>query len=249
MSSTTLDVGTRLLTLRPGPSRDTPAGFTLAQYQGHDRAELLLLLALGFVGKGFDRDDHISVVAGDINVPGSAKGDDAIGNLILFCINLIGVPPPGACPRTVPLVRRNVVDDRSLIGALPDHCLHVDLVEAVHPPLDDRHHLGRGSRHVLVGVLDRTLLESLDPKDASRSVGEMFLTQPPPPFALPSESCRTAAERMVSSGLERLPVVTDPVSMRLVGIVSRSDLLKPQRSRYEEEMQREGIFRFGGGAQ
>lgn len=54
---------------------------------------------------------------------------------------------------------------------------------------------------------------------------------------------------MVSSGLERLPVVTDPVSMRLVGIVSRSDLLKPQRSRYEEEMQREGVFRFGGGAQ
>jgi H+/Cl- antiporter ClcA len=97
----------------------------------------------------------------------------------------------------------------------------------------------------LVGILDRALLEKADRSDPSRTIGEAFITTPPPPFALPDESCRTAAERMVSTGLERLPVVADAASMRLVGIISRSDLLKPLRSRYEEEVHRERIFKLG----
>jgi len=44
---------------------------------------------------------------------------------------------------------------------------------------------------------------------------------------------------LAAVGLERLPVVDDAQSMRLIGIVSRSDLLKPTRALHEEEMQRE----------
>jgi len=39
--------------------------------------------------------------------------------------------------------------------------------------------------------------------------------------------------------LERLPVVADRESMRLVGIVSRSDLVKPSRAHFDEEERQE----------
>ena len=97
----------------------------------------------------------------------------------------------------------------------------------------------------LVGVVDRTLIEVACARDPTQSVGEIFADQPPPPYALAHESCRVVAERLVTTSLERLPVVADVDSLRLVGIVSRSDLLKPLRSRYEEEELRERVFRLG----
>ncbi len=50
-------------------------------------------------------------------------------------------------------------------------------------------------------------------------------------MALPGETCRTIANRLAVHGLERVPVVTDAQSRRLVGIISRSDLVKPSRWR------------------
>ena len=97
----------------------------------------------------------------------------------------------------------------------------------------------------LLGVLDREVLEKGAAENPGRSVGELFSGVAPPPFALPHESCRAIAERLVSTGLERLPVIADTDSRRLVGIVSRSDLLKPLRVRYEEEVLRERVFLFG----
>jgi CBS-domain-containing membrane protein len=44
-------------------------------------------------------------------------------------------------------------------------------------------------------------------------------------------------------GLERLPVVTDSQSRRLVGIVSRSDLVKPSLAFFDEEQRRERFKR------
>jgi CBS-domain-containing membrane protein len=44
---------------------------------------------------------------------------------------------------------------------------------------------------------------------------------------------------MAALGLERLPVVDSADSRRLLGIVSRSDLLKPARQLHEEESERE----------
>ena len=61
-------------------------------------------------------------------------------------------------------------------------------------------------------------------------------------MALPGENCRIVATRLAIHGLERLPVVTDPQSRRLVGIVARSDLIKPSMAIGEEELLAERFF-------
>jgi len=53
------------------------------------------------------------------------------------------------------------------------------------------------------------------------------------------ESCRTAAERMAEAGVGRLPVVADDDPRKMIGIVTRSDLLKPRARSVEEEAKRE----------
>ncbi len=65
-------------------------------------------------------------------------------------------------------------------------------------------------------------------------------------YALPGETCRAVAQRLAAAGEERLPVVDDPTSLRVVGIVSRSDLLKPMRAQHEEESLRERAFHVMG---
>ncbi|MFO0968553.1 MAG: chloride channel protein [Gemmataceae bacterium] len=55
----------------------------------------------------------------------------------------------------------------------------------------------------------------------------------------PWESCRTAAERMAEAGVGRLPVVSAEDPKKVVGILTRSDLLKPRARQVEEEEQRE----------
>jgi len=60
--------------------------------------------------------------------------------------------------------------------------------------------------------------------------------------ALPSETCRVVAARMATHHLERLPVVSDLQSRRLVGIISRSDLIKPSRLFFDEEQKRERLL-------
>jgi H+/Cl- antiporter ClcA len=59
----------------------------------------------------------------------------------------------------------------------------------------------------------------------------------------PWESCRTAAERMAENGVGRLPVVSPEDPTKVVGIVTRSDLLKPRAKTVEEEMRRERLIR------
>jgi predicted transcriptional regulator len=71
------------------------------------------------------------------------------------------------------------------------------------------------------------------------------------PVALATETLKIVSTRLAVQGLERIPVVDDPKRRRLVGIVSRSDLVKPSLNTYEEEERRE-VFRsppFGGRAQ
>ncbi|SPB13324.1 chloride channel protein [Caballeronia novacaledonica] len=93
---------------------------------------------------------------------------------------------------------------------------------------------------VLVGMLDRTALATMAHAEFS-SIGEALdrLQPAAPAFALPGEPCRLAATRLAVHELERLPVVADKASLRLVGIVSRSDLVKPARAHFDEEHRRE----------
>ncbi len=63
-----------------------------------------------------------------------------------------------------------------------------------------------------------------------------------PITAFPWESCRTAAERMAETGVGRLAVVAPDDPTKVVGIVTRSDLLKPRARQVEEEVKRERFF-------
>ncbi|HEY2020326.1 chloride channel protein [Paraburkholderia sp.] len=98
----------------------------------------------------------------------------------------------------------------------------------------------------VIGVADRALLERFCAGDEQRkramTLADVFAQQHPA-FALPSETCRLVATRLAVLGLERLPVVSDRNSMRLVGIVSRSDLVKPSLAHFEEEHKRERFRR------
>lgn len=62
-------------------------------------------------------------------------------------------------------------------------------------------------------------------------------------FAVPTETCQVVGRRMAIQHAERLPVVADKESRRLLGIISRSDLLKPAHTAFHEEHVRERLFR------
>jgi H+/Cl- antiporter ClcA/CBS domain-containing protein len=109
-------------------------------------------------------------------------------------------------------------------------------------------HFGAGQAHraypvqragALVGMVDRAMLLAAGDTLQQAPVGRLFDTLPPPQVALASETCRRLATRMARHGLERLPVVADAASMAIVGIVSRSDLIKPTLAHFHDDEQRE----------
>jgi hypothetical protein len=53
---------------------------------------------------------------------------------------------------------------------------------------------------------------------------------------------------MAAAGVGRLPVVSPDDPTKLIGIVTRSDLLKPRAQSFEEEDRRERFFGVGVGA-
>ena len=65
-----------------------------------------------------------------------------------------------------------------------------------------------------------------------------------PVMALPDETWRIVATRLAVHGLERLPVVADSQSRKLVGIVSRSDLVKPSLANMKDLTLRECVILF-----
>ncbi|WP_322065756.1 chloride channel protein [Burkholderia ubonensis] len=91
----------------------------------------------------------------------------------------------------------------------------------------------------LLGVVDRALL---DAQRASRAPGTPIadvLAERAPVVALAHETCRLVATRLAVHGLERLPVVDDAQSLRMTGLVSRSDLIKPALQHFNDEHKRE----------
>jgi Mg/Co/Ni transporter MgtE len=92
---------------------------------------------------------------------------------------------------------------------------------------------------VLLGMLDRAMLQPHSHSQPNRPVADLFNALPPAQVALPTETCRQVASRMARYGLERLPVVANASSQHIVGIVSRSDLIKPTLAHFHEDEQRE----------
>jgi H+/Cl- antiporter ClcA/CBS domain-containing protein len=95
---------------------------------------------------------------------------------------------------------------------------------------------------IAVGVLDRATLAAAVARDPAAPIGAVVADQRAI-VALPDESCRLVASRLALNHLERLPVVADLASMRLVGVVARSDLVKPRLGHIEEEETRERLRR------
>ncbi|HEX8603127.1 MAG TPA: chloride channel protein [Pseudoduganella sp.] len=113
-----------------------------------------------------------------------------------------------------------------------------------------RSHFGATQRHraypvtrngAVIGMLDRAALEHLS--EGGAQVGELFGVNAPI-VALRGETCRTVAVRLAVHGLERVPVVTDAASRELVGVVSRSDLIKSSMMLHDEESTRQRFRRF-----
>ncbi len=95
----------------------------------------------------------------------------------------------------------------------------------------------------LVGVVTRSDLPDFVPADGlDWLIVEDLVGGRPPIVAWPEELLRDAAERMLSAGVGRLPVVAPQAPDRLVGLLSRSDVLKALARRAEEENDREGVL-------
>jgi H+/Cl- antiporter ClcA len=91
---------------------------------------------------------------------------------------------------------------------------------------------------VLVGVADRANLTAHSGDHPHALIGDA-IGQAPLCVAHVGESCRAVATRMARYGIERMPVVKDAASRQLVGIVARSDLIKPSLVHFDEEEKRE----------
>ena len=111
-------------------------------------------------------------------------------------------------------------------------------------------HFGATQRHraypvligaSFIGMIDRDALVAGAAKPGAERVADLFGANAPA-MALPGENCRTIATRLAVHGLERLPVVSDAHSRRLVGVVSRSDLVKPSLVHVDEEQRQERFF-------
>lgn len=101
--------------------------------------------------------------------------------------------------------------------------------------------------NVPIGMLDRAML-SAGGISSNAKVGQLF-TEHELIAALPHDSCRDIASRLALHGLERMPVVTSRESRRRVGVVSRSDLIKPSMASFDEEPRREKFRRVRRAAQ
>jgi H+/Cl- antiporter ClcA/CBS domain-containing protein len=94
---------------------------------------------------------------------------------------------------------------------------------------------------VLLGMVDRAAMLNLIERRGALYMHQLFGANRPL-VALPGETARAIAGRLAVNQIERLPVVDDAVSMRLLGVISRSDLIKPSEGVFDEEEKRE-LFR------
>lgn len=91
----------------------------------------------------------------------------------------------------------------------------------------------------LVGLASHAqLLQAIDRQAPCASL----FGSAPPPALLAEATARSAAGQMAAQGLTRMPVVADLGSMRLIGIISLSDMLRPSRNTLHEETVRERLI-------
>jgi CBS domain-containing protein len=133
------------------------------------------------------------------------------------------------------------LERHSVAEVMSTDVLHIDAdamigdVLATHFGADQKHRafpVTRGG--LVVGMVERDTLNGHAPETR---VGELFGVNPPL-VALPGETCRAVATRLAVHGIERLPVVAQSGNAQLLGVVSRSDLIKATATLHDEEHER-----------
>src|SRR5205807_2800878 len=95
----------------------------------------------------------------------------------------------------------------------------------------------------LAGMVTRSDLPGLPLRnDLGWLVVADVMSSQPVVVAWPEESLRDAAQRMLEAGVGRLPVVLPDNPGCVVGLLSRSDILKALTRRAEEENRRERLL-------
>ncbi len=92
----------------------------------------------------------------------------------------------------------------------------------------------------LVGMIERNSFNGT--ADHNSRLISLFDAQKTACAALPTETCQVVAARMAMEQLERLPVVNNLTDRRVIGIISRSDLIKPLKNFFDEEQKRERLI-------
>ena len=85
-----------------------------------------------------------------------------------------------------------------------------------------------------LGMADRAMLNKHVGSLGTAPISDLF-GENLPVMALPEETCRIVATRLAVHHLERLPVVKDADSRSLLGLIARSDLVKPSLLLFDEE--------------
>lgn len=94
----------------------------------------------------------------------------------------------------------------------------------------------------LAGLMDRaTLVDLLERHPAGTTLQNLLPATAL--YALATETCQAVARRMAAHHIERLPVVSGGDALQLIGLISRSDLVKPVHSVFHEEHIRERLSR------
>lgn len=93
----------------------------------------------------------------------------------------------------------------------------------------------------VLGMLDRATVRGAAAGAAPAGLRCRDLLVAPAQVLVPSQTARSAAGAMAASSVARLPVVESPATMRLVGIVSLRDLLRPSGEVFHEESRRERL--------
>ncbi|KVL50409.1 chloride channel protein [Burkholderia territorii] len=141
-----------------------------------------------------------------------------------------------------PLERHDVAEVMTSADALVaiDGATTLDVVESQYFGVKQTHRaypVVQNGR--LLGVIDRATLDAQRAHAGPGAVLASVFAEHVPAIAQAHETCRVVASRLAMLGLERLPVVDDPQSLRIVGIVSRSDLIKPALQHFDDEQKRE----------
>jgi H+/Cl- antiporter ClcA len=133
------------------------------------------------------------------------------------------------------------LERHSVAEVMSTDVLHVDAGATIGDVLATQ--FGPGQKHrsfpvtrdgLVVGMVERDTLDGHAPETL---VGALFGANPPL-VALPGETCRAVATRLAVHGIERLPVVAQPDHTQLLGVVSRSDLIKATATLHDEEHER-----------